>query len=270
MKKILSTERRMLAKAGLTALSLWAFTAGYTQTATNFTTYDCASVSHTLFTELDAGQVIVMCWVMPCASCIAPASADASAVQGFASSHPGRVKFYILDDTGGSSCNTLTSWQSTNSIISDATFQNAGNVIKMTDYGTAGMPKTVVLGGTTHTVFYNVNGTVTSSGLQTAITNALNATTGITEQGATLSSLNLYPNPADSRTRISYSLGAGSEVKIDIYNVVGEKVVNIFSGYQGQGEHAIAVDTQKLISGIYFMKFAGGNDEKTIKLSVSH
>lgn len=257
-------------KTLLSICSGLALTFGFAQTATNFTVNDCAGNSHTLFTELDAGKVIVMCWVMPCATCIAPASADASAVQSFASSHPGRVKFYILDDTGGSSCNTLTSWQSTNSITSDATFQNAGNVIKMTDYGTAGMPKTVVLGGTTHTVFYNVNGTVTSTGLQTAITNALNSTTGIQEQGATLTSLNLYPNPADIRTEISYSLGTASEIKIDIYNVVGEKIATVFSGQQGQGEHNMAVDTQKLSSGIYFIKFSGGNEEKTIKLSVSH
>ena len=35
------------------------------QTAVNFTGNDCAGTSHTLFTELDAGKVIVVTFVMP-------------------------------------------------------------------------------------------------------------------------------------------------------------------------------------------------------------
>lgn len=239
------------------------------QTATNFTTNDCTGASHTLFTELDAGKVIVMCWVMPCATCIAPASTDAATVQSFASSHPGRVKFYLLDDNGGTTCTTLNSWANTNSITADATFQNAGNAVKMTDYGTAGMPKTVVLGGTSHTVFYNTNGSVSSTALQSAITNALNSTTGIAEQEY-FSSLNLFPNPADSRSEISYTLNASSNVKIEVYNIVGEKAATVFSGFQNAGEQSMSIDTQKLSNGIYFVKLTSGSSEKTIKLSVAH
>lgn len=256
-------------KTLLSLLISSAIISGSAQTATNFTTNDCASVSHTLFTELDAGKVIVLCWVMPCASCIGPASTDAAAVQGFASSFPGRVKFYLFDDNGGTNCSTLSSWASSNSITADAIFQNAGNVVKMTDYGSAGMPKTVVLGGANHTVFYNVNGTVSSSALQTAITNGLNATTGIAEP-ISISGLNLFPNPADNRSEISYSLSTSSDIRIDIYNIVGENVSTVFSGVQNAGEHSAAIETQKLLNGIYFVKLTTGNSEKTIKLSVVH
>jgi hypothetical protein len=65
------------------------------QTATNFTCNDCTGVSHTLFDELDAGNVIVLCWVMPCGSCIGPTLTTYNVVQSFATSHPGRVKLYI-------------------------------------------------------------------------------------------------------------------------------------------------------------------------------
>ena len=41
-------------------------------TATNFTANDCSGTPHTLFTELDAGKVVVIAFVMPCATCIAP------------------------------------------------------------------------------------------------------------------------------------------------------------------------------------------------------
>src|ERR1051326_3358893 len=164
-------------------------------TATDFTANDCAGNTHTLFSELDAGKVIVLCWVMPCSNCIAGASTDASVVQNYTSSNPGRVKFYISDDAGNTTCSTLAGWESTNSITCDATFGNSGNTINMNDYGGTSMPKTVVLGGTSHAIFLNVNGTPTTSALQTAINNALNASTGVAEEN-NFSYLNLFPNPA--------------------------------------------------------------------------
>jgi len=243
---------------------------GFSQTtATNFTCNDCSSNSHTLFTELDAGKVIVICWVMPCATCIPPASADAAAVQSFASSYPGRVKFYLVDDAGNTSCSSLTGWATTNSIVTDAAFGNSGTPIKMTDYGTSGMPKTVVLGGANHTIFYNVNGTVSSSALQTAITNALNSSTGITEVGNT-SSFYVFPNPANNSTEISYSLQSSSDVKVELFNLVGEKVKSVASATQSAGEHALNIDCSDLNNGIYFVKLIANRTEQTVTLSVSH
>ena len=254
----------------LTICSALALTFGFGQTATNFTVNDCAANSHTLFTELDAGKVIVMCWVMPCGACISSASADATAVQSFATSNPGRVKFYILDDTGGTTCSSLTSWESTNSITPDATIQNVGNAIKMTDYGTSGMPKTVVLGGTNHTVFYNVNGTVSPSALQTAITSGLNATTAI-QEAPELTDLNVFPNPAESSTQVSFSLTSSSDdVTIDIFNMVGKKIKTVFSGPEASGTYNIPVDCTDLQNGFYFIKINTGNLEKTVIFSVSH
>ena len=52
--------------------------------ATDFTTDDCNGVTHNLFDSLDAGNVIVIAWAMPCFSCIAPSLSAYSAVQSFA------------------------------------------------------------------------------------------------------------------------------------------------------------------------------------------
>src|ERR1043165_5686641 len=83
-------------------------------TATNFTATDCNATSHTLFTELDAGKIVVLVWVMPCAACISDAKAAFDAVGSFASSNPGKVVFYLSDDIGDAGCSTLNSWASTN------------------------------------------------------------------------------------------------------------------------------------------------------------
>ena len=260
MKKLLLSSAMVLVSTFMT----------FGQTGVNFTASDCASTSHTLFTELDAGKVVVICWVMPCGACISSASTDATTVQGYASSNPGRVKFYLVDDTGNSTCSTLTSWASTNSITTDAKFGNAGNTIKMTDYGSTGMPKTVVMGGTSHTVFYNVNGTVSASALQTAINNALASTTGIADPISNFSAINLFPNPAGNTTEISYSLQSSSDVKIEVFNLVGATVKSISAGIQSAGEQKIKIDCSDLNNGIYFVKMIAANTEKTITLSVAH
>ena len=93
-------------------------------TATNFICNDCASTSHTLFAELDAGKVIVLVWAMPCGSCIGPAQSAYSAAESFSSSHPGRVLFYLADDYANTSCSTLSSWATTNNMPNSTKFSN--------------------------------------------------------------------------------------------------------------------------------------------------
>ena len=240
-------------------------------TATNFTVTDCASAAHTLFTELDAGKVIVMTWVMPCGACIAGAGNASSAAKSYASSNPGVVKFYLVDDAGNSACSTLTSWASTNSITTDAVFSNSGNAINMNSYGSSGMPKIVVLGGSNHTVYYNVNGSGSTSAIQTAINNALAAlSTGIANPISNSFAMNIFPNPSNSIASISYSLESSSDVKIELFNLVGEKVKSVFAGNQNAGEQKLNIDCTDLNSGIYFVKRIAGKTEKTITLSVVH
>lgn len=255
----------------LTAFSALAFSLGFAQsTATDFNAMDCSSGIHGLFSELNSGKVIVICWVMPCGACITGASNSASAVQSFASSNPGQVKFYLVDDAGNTSCSTLSSWASTNSITADAKFSNSGNTIKMTDYGTSGMPKIVVLGGSSHTVYYNVNGSGSVSAIQSAITTALNSMTGIADPSTSVASVNVFPNPASVSSSVSYSLETSSDVSIELYNMVGAKLKTIFSGNQNAGEHKLAVDCASIDNGIYFVKIIAGRTEKTVTLSVAH
>ena len=74
---------------------LLAATFSYAQTtATDFTTDDCNGVSHNLFDSLDAGNVIVIAWVMPCPPCATDVLPAYAAVQSFSSSHPNRVDFF--------------------------------------------------------------------------------------------------------------------------------------------------------------------------------
>lgn len=237
-------------------------------TATDFTCNDCNGTSHHLFSELDAGKVIVICWVMPCGTCVSPALTTYNTVQSFQTSYPNRVYMYLVDDYANSSCSTINNWATTNNMPNTTKFSNP--VINMSDYGGAGMPKVVVLGGTSHTVFYNANNSVNQSALQTAILNALNATSSVTEPAVSLSRLNIFPNPAVKSTEVSYWLDASCSINIEIYNMAGEKVSSVFSGTQSAGAHAINVNLSGFGNGIYFVKLTAGRTEKTVMFSVLH
>ena len=245
-----------------TTISSFAFS----QTAVNFTVNDCNSMNHDLFSELDAGKVIVLCWVMPCGSCIATAAMDANTAQSYNSTYPGRVKFYLVDDNANTTCSSLTSWASTNGIVPDATFSNSA--ISMYDYGGPGMPKTVVLGGASHTVFYNANGAVNSHDLQLAIEAGL--ATGVSENNGPVSAISIFPNPVkNSPATLDYTLAENSNVTIDIFNLFGEKVRSFTPGNQVAGEHKSTLDLASLSNGVYFIRIGTAKSSSTIRFVVA-
>lgn len=237
------------------------------QTAVNFTVNDCNSTSTDLFTQLDAGKVVVITWVMPCGACIGVASSASNTVAGYASSNPGGVLFYLVDDFANTTCSSLSSWASTNSITPDATFSNAA--VKISDYGSYGMQKTVVLGGASHTVYYNVVGVVNTANMQTAINSAL-AATGINDTPEIDFQLKAFPNPVADKLSVSYLLKQPDNVKLEVVNMLGEKVKEITNGKQTAGQHDIMVGTEDLNTGVYFLKVSSNDFSQLVKFTVAY
>jgi hypothetical protein len=239
------------------------------QTATNFNCTDCAAANHDLFTELDAGKVIVICWVMPCSNCINGALSSQSAVQSFSNSNPGQVFFYCSDDYANSTCSTINGWCSTNGITNATKFSNAA--VSMSGYGAAGMPKVVVLGSATHSVYFNQNGAaITQSGITSAINAALVANaTGVKEnENNTFASASIFPNPSNTSCSLSFNLSKDSKVKVEMQNILGQKVAEVFNGDLQKGENTLNVSTSELSNGNYFINFSDGNGNSTKNLKL--
>ncbi len=243
----------------------------YAQTATNFTCNDCSGVSHDLFTELDAGKIIVLDWVMPCGACAGPSLTAYNVVGSFQSSHPGSVFLYMADDFANTVCSSLNGWANSIGVPQNAYSLRFSNpAIDMLDYGSIGMPKIVVVGGgVNHTVFYNSNNTVNASALQAAINLALTST-GINEQNNPLSILNIYPNPADKSAEIKFVLNQPATVTIELFNLQGKRLQDIFSGPMIAGENKVEVNTAKLAAATYLVKLTGDGKTRFINLLVSH
>lgn len=75
-----------------------------------------------------------------------------------------------------------------------------------------------------------------------------------------------YPNPFNPSTTISFSLPRSTNVKISVYNLIGEKVDEILNGSLDAGIHQIIFNASNLHSGMYLYKLEAGNISLTKKM----
>lgn len=240
-------------------------------TATNFSCNDCAGNSHDLFSELNSGKVVVISFVMPCTSCIGPSLSAYSEVQNYASSNPGRVVFYISSDTGTDGCTSLNSWATNNGMGGATVISNTA--LKMNQYSAngTGMPKIIVLGGSSHTVFFNQNNGLNVTDFNNAINQALVApSVGIKENSVGNFQLSMYPNPVlNKKTVVSYTLKSEEEITIDIYNALGAKVKSVLSEQQSVGKHERQIDLVELSTGVYYISLRMSDKTEVLKFVIS-
>ena len=74
-----------------------------------------------------------------------------------------------------------------------------------------------------------------------------------------------YPNPFNPSTKINFNLTTESNVKIFVYNILGQKVKELVNGQVSAGEHTVNFDAANLASGIYIYQIIAENlTDKTL------
>jgi hypothetical protein len=68
-----------------------------------------------------------------------------------------------------------------------------------------------------------------------------------------------YPNPFNPSTTIRYSLPRVADVRITIYNNLGQRITEFESRDQGPGTHEILFEGTRLASGVYYYVITAGN-----------
>jgi hypothetical protein len=63
-----------------------------------------------------------------------------------------------------------------------------------------------------------------------------------------------YPNPFNPTTTINFTLGEASNVKLTVYNILGQKVATLVDSHLGAGAHSVQFDARSLSSGVYFYR----------------
>lgn len=236
-------------------------------TATDFTANDCDGIPHNLFTELDAGKIIVIAWVMPCGSCAPPAIAAQNAVESFATSHPNTVYYYLVDDYANSSCATLAAWENSIGMSPSTKFSDAS--ISMSDYGTAGMPKVVVLGGSNHSVAYNLNSGITQSGVEDAISGLL-ASANIGELATeSKNEPTVIPNPVNGDFSVEYQMENAQLETIEIVNAAGQVVHSTEHKAVEEGIQSVKFSSEiNLEKGMYTVIISNSSEVQTTSFVV--
>ena len=75
-----------------------------------------------------------------------------------------------------------------------------------------------------------------------------------------------YPNPFNPSTTIEYSLPKSAEVRLVIFNILGEELVRLVEERQEAGVHSTVWNAVGLPSGIYFYRLDAGNFSQTKKI----
>jgi len=71
--------------------------------------------------------------------------------------------------------------------------------------------------------------------------------------GRNFSITSLYPNPFNPVTQIDYSVDQAGDLRLSVYNILGQEVAVLHSGYQTEGDYQAVWNAGSLASGVYYI-----------------
>ena len=120
--------------------------------------------------------------------------------------------------------------------------------------------------------FYCINdeGQNNRSDFVNSVMGWLTNTMDVNEQDSPLpakfTTMNAYPNPFNAQTLIRFELPQSINIRLDIYNVLGQPVINLFNGFCQAGEQSFIWNGDSFSSGIYFARLEYGSYTENAKL----
>ncbi len=75
-----------------------------------------------------------------------------------------------------------------------------------------------------------------------------------------------YPNPFNPTTKIEFALPVKAKVVLNVYNILGEKIITLVNEEKDAGIHQVLFDARGLSSGIYLYKLQANDYVQTKKM----
>jgi len=75
-----------------------------------------------------------------------------------------------------------------------------------------------------------------------------------------------YPNPFNTLTKIEFALSEDGNVRLEVYDILGQRVQTLVNEYKTAGVHRVEFDCRSLVSGIYFYRLTAGSSVETKKM----
>ena len=77
-----------------------------------------------------------------------------------------------------------------------------------------------------------------------------------------------YPNPFNPTTTIKFNLPEAGNVKLTLFNILGQEIKTLVNEFKESGVHTINFDASELNSGIYIYKIEAGSFVQTRKMTL--
>jgi endonuclease I len=77
-----------------------------------------------------------------------------------------------------------------------------------------------------------------------------------------------YPNPFNPSTQIRFTLDAGRQTTLKVYDILGREVAVLVNGTLPAGSHTAAFDASTLTSGVYIVRLTAGGESLTRRISL--
>lgn len=165
--------------------------------------------------------------------------------------------------------NDITNWGS----CSPAPSWNFGDPASGSNTSVSGSPTHVFSSAGTYTVCLkqgsNSSTFCATIFAQKCTTITVSGPSGINGFDSDLKAFAVSPNPANAEFTVSYSLRSDAIVKLDVFNLLGEKVSSIINESQPKGNYTLSSkETTHLSKGIYFVRLSLNDSSRTIKIIV--
>ncbi|NQU66628.1 MAG: T9SS type A sorting domain-containing protein [Candidatus Marinimicrobia bacterium] len=67
--------------------------------------------------------------------------------------------------------------------------------------------------------------------------------------------LNTYPTPFNSRVKVEYGISQITNLKIQVYDILGKKILTLFDSVKPAGYHTVSWAPHQISSGVYYIHF---------------
>lgn len=241
-------------------------------TANQFKGLDCNGYPVNLFSDLDAGKAVILFYYMPnCGACPPPAQKIQNMANAINSKYPGKVKGYAFPYQNSTTCDYSSTWVSSSSLSTIYTPMDSG-ATDVAYYGGFGMPTVVLVGGKDHKVLFSTLDFSTSDTtiMRDKILQLINASLGINTMNNSISTVSLFPNPARNILNLEIEIRQTLYLKIEIVNILGEVVSNVFEEKSFIGNLNKEIDTENLPNAVYILRVNSGNNTNSYRFIVSH
>ncbi|MCC6691272.1 MAG: T9SS type A sorting domain-containing protein, partial [Bacteroidia bacterium] len=116
-------------------------------------------------------------------------------------------------------------------------------------------------------IYFDFNSAIVTNTTLNTVNTA--STTGLNENEIGNDRLSVFPNPFSGTATINYSLEQNAGVNLEVYNAIGENVIDLVNRIESSGLHQVQLSATDLSTGFYLVKLTinGTTSSKKIMLT---